>query len=61
MKGRVVGILNLVKVAEEVLQGERTLQKLSNNAKHTITKLRSNFILTDGQTGRRTTIWIDGR
>ena len=32
-KGRVVDVLNLVKVAEEVLQGERMLRKLSNNAK----------------------------
>jgi len=29
----VVGILTLVKVAEEVLQGEKQLQNLSNNAK----------------------------
>jgi len=37
MKGRVVGIPNLVKVAEEVLWGENfreaQLQNLSNNAK----------------------------
>ncbi len=58
-KGQVFGILNLVKVAEEVLQGERTLWKLSNNAKHTITKLQSNFFLklSDEQTDRQ----ADGR
>ncbi len=31
-KGRVVGVLNLAKVAEEVLQGEKMFRKLSNNA-----------------------------
>jgi len=30
----VVGILNLVKVAEEVLQGEKCYENLSNNAKN---------------------------